>query len=1309
MAGKKKKTPKIASSKKFRSKKRSLEDFGFAAGDDSDVEEAKSRRTQKKTQGGAAKQNAVEEELQDLTRGLGEEIDALLNEEKPAVITAAEDDVPPPTNNYFEMLGEADDEDADDSLLPDPVALVEKAISADLDPSVFSGKSFPVASNVIEFCRDPDYLGFTGDLFPKQIQVLAHYFRDVCYFCSDTDYIHDVPVDDPVGDVLDRFTLLRYGVCPRCKRNRTEILQDWINDPRYEEHSDLDPNVAAKVRPVPPNEFVGVWGQRSGKSYTVGTFAFPYILHRYLALPSPTKYFRIPSNQVLEAAFVAPTLHQITKYVWTPFREAYAASPWFKEVRESLLYEGKRLGAALYREGERFLVFPGKNLAVHILAASSSGLRGGTRVFCVDGGMLVNTTRGLIPMRENLSGSSAWLHNSQHDIVRHQETGKRPVQRTILENGYSVVTTLDHRIKTLTPDLNEEWKEAADLKVGDYVAVNLGAKFPETLHLAYDPQRPVHRQLEAYKLMSRLKTFTSKQLFAETGLKGIYALTHRLIKRGMLEKVYVKGQGRGAGCVYNLTNSFDLDTIITEHENHAFKDRDICTFPDEMTVELGYLLGYYVAEGSYEKDAPEFSFSNTNESVVEHFIQCFEKVFGFTPRYSTFESSPGVTAYNVVVAYKVVKNFLRYLGMSPSSAPTKTIPWSILQSPREAVLAFLSAYIEGDGTISDKYISMGTTSRKLVQQLQLLLLNVGVLSKISRTPRDAPWYDLWSLRLRRFDSVKLAPQLSCVSKGRLFNYDIGKKFHHDYRIPYIPAFVDTSLHGGNTAKYAYVLNELNEDSYDSYALKHLSAENPQLYDKTLKLVDNGVVWLSVVGTRPLGSRPVYDLTVDSHTHAFSANGIVVHNCSLDELGWFNSTEDGKKRSGVKEGGAVFDALDNSLNTIRSRADDRRDNLGDYDVLDGHMFNISSPCTIGDPIMTRAARAPKAPRMHYTHYATWEVNPNEREDRIRERMAGDMDRFLRNWAAIPPRALSPFFQDTELVASLARKEERDESIFKYYIEQYAMEGESIVRLRPHLQNVQADPYNARILAVDNGEVNNSFALCVARYDPELDKLHYEEFVEVAPYRGRVVDLYWCYENFIVPLANSFNFLHVCFDRWNSSSAYHDLQTNQGFNASTGKDARIYTLKWPDFEAFREDLRGMNMSFPQTETEPDELLNIKDLSRRAATPRAHALLQLTTVEQFGRKVMKPDQGNDDLFRVAVLAHRFVRKNKKKYAEFSQALLRRRDNFRSVAIFRGASQRGAGGMGAFQEGTRPANARPVGLVRSRSSFSGPGRKVQ
>jgi len=148
--------------------------------------------------------------------------------------------------------------------LPDPVQLVQQAIAADLDSAVLTERSFDVANNVIEWCTNHRYLNASDPLWPRQIEMLSRFFEDVCYFCSDADYIHGVPVDDPVGDVLDRFCLLEHGVCPRCRRNRLEMLSEWQRDPRYARYHVWDPSV--KLRGVPPNEFNGIWGQRSGKS-----------------------------------------------------------------------------------------------------------------------------------------------------------------------------------------------------------------------------------------------------------------------------------------------------------------------------------------------------------------------------------------------------------------------------------------------------------------------------------------------------------------------------------------------------------------------------------------------------------------------------------------------------------------------------------------------------------------------------------------------------------------------------------------------------------------------------------------------------------------------------------------------------------------------------------------------------------------------------------------------------------------------------------------------------------------------------------
>jgi hypothetical protein len=378
-------------------------------------------------------------------------------------------------------------------------------------------------------------------------------------------------------------------------------------------------------------------------------------------------------------------------------------------------------------------------------------------------------------------------------------------------------------------------------------------------------------------------------------------------------------------------------------------------------------------------------------------------------------------------------------------------------------------------------------------------------------------------------------------------------------------------------------------------------------------------------------------------------------------------------------------------TVRSKAEIRRNALNDYNALDGYLFLISSPSSVSDPIMTQAAKAPGSPRMFYTHYKTFEMNPYLSEEFIRTQLAKSEEVFLRDFCAIPPRAASPFFSDTRLLADLSKPDDLSMKL-TYTIEQQRSKNEPIVRLCPTLHDLRPDLYTGRILVVDNGEVNNAFALCIARYSPEIDGCCIEDFIEVAPYRGHVVDLAWCYDKLIVPLVSSFKFLHVCFDRWNSAYAVQDLRTKFGL------DAQVYTLKWKDFELYRDDLRGMKVQFPEPEISPDDLLSIKEPALRSAHPRAHFQLQLTTVNQFGNKLLKPDNDNDDLFRCSVMAHRFLSKYKEEYRAFAATAARRRGIFRSVGSFRGASARGGGGNSL--ERSSGGSGRASGFVSSPSS---------
>lgn len=680
------------------------------------------------------------------------------------------------------------DEQPDESGLPDPVEMVRQAIAADLDSSVFSSQQFPEADNVIDWCRGHQWLNYETDLFARQIQVLVKFFEDACYFCSDVDYIHDVKVDDSPTDVLSHYTLLQHGICPNCKRNRTEILAEWIKDSRYGQFNRWD--ACVEPRPVPPNEFVGIWGQRSGKSITTASFIWTYILHRLLVLPSPTRYYRLATNGVLQASFVSPTRGQGKDNLWDPFLHAYDASPWFKQVAQYLKQESKRLGVMLYHRQQTFMVFPGKRIAAHVQTANNVTLRGATRCF-------------------------------------------------------------------------------------------------------------------------------------------------------------------GA---------------------------------------------------------------------------------------------------------------------------------------------------------------------------------------------------------------------------------------------------------------------------------------------------------------------------------------------VDELGHLSFTSNGTKRASVHDGTEIFTSLANSLRTIRSAAESRRVQLGDYSAIDGYMVNVSSPLDIGDPIEQRAAIAPKSFRMYCTRFPTWKVNPKENEDLIREEFAGNPVIFTRDFGAQPQRAANPFIQDEKIVD--VTTVEKSPRIFTSVIETVETDG-GVSLLRAKLSKITSDKSVPRCITVDNGERNNSFALCVARYYPEQDGMLVEELLEIAPTKEAAVDLAWCYNELVVPLVKQLHCVHVAYDRWESGYAVADLRTNYKI------DAQRYSLRWKDFELFRDDLCGMRVFTAQPEVPWKQVLTVP-LADRAQWPRAHFQAQLLTVSERAKTLSKPTNGNDDSFRTVVLAHRFISKFREAYRH-NQRVEGDRAADRPVALFFGRSNRG--------HGAGPGRSKGQGRGSGRHAAMGPG----
>ncbi len=187
--------------------------------------------------------------------------------------------------------------------------------------------------------------------------------------------------------------------------------------------------------------------------------------------------------------------------------------------------------------------------------------------------------------------------------------------------------------------------------------------------------------------------------------------------------------------------------------------------PERMNLELARWLGYLIAEGDVQANGT-IRMANVEEEIRADYIQLTQQLFGITPR-----QHQGVIQLNSVS----LLDFLKYLGFK-TGAYKKEIPWSVLQSSRESMLEFLAGYFAGDGTVNLKgRLSWTTASEILAQQLQIVLLNLGVVSRRvvtrSRAAKNQEKKAYWTITAAGADADRLASLMRILPQRKLLAYE----------------------------------------------------------------------------------------------------------------------------------------------------------------------------------------------------------------------------------------------------------------------------------------------------------------------------------------------------------------------------------------------------------------------------------------------------------------------------------------------------------------------------------------------------------
>lgn len=322
-----------------------------------------------------------------------------------------------------------------------------------------------------------------------------------------------------------------------------------------------------------------------------------------------------------------------------------------------------------------------------------------------------------------------------------------------------------------------------------------------------------------------------------------------------------------------------------------------------LEADEAYFMGLYTAEGSTESvngEARRIAITCGDEQ-----IGAFVQKLGFSKRDIHYRSVGGKSFCD-----KWLK-----LGLEVGQyAHEKTVPQVIMQSSKETVANYLSGLFDGDGTakITNGAVSLATSSLALAKQVQMLLLNFGIVAGINCknvSGKIVTFYNGFTSTMKEQYVISLAgysdifynqigfrlarkqERATLLAKKRLGSDmpNQKKKMQSLYRT------LPCGQRGHKDGVYALVSDSAQNNASEFSIQALLSSREPvtQAYADVERILDLNYFWARVRSVVDAGRQETFDLHVPT-TNAYVANGLIAHNTFEDLDLCFTVRATGKK-------------------------------------------------------------------------------------------------------------------------------------------------------------------------------------------------------------------------------------------------------------------------------------------------------------------------------------------------------------------------------------------------------------------------------
>ncbi|RKY57589.1 MAG: DNA mismatch repair protein MutS [Candidatus Latescibacterota bacterium] len=310
--------------------------------------------------------------------------------------------------------------------------------------------------------------------------------------------------------------------------------------------------------------------------------------------------------------------------------------------------------------------------------------------------------------------------------------------------------------------------------------------------------------------------------------------------------------------------------------------------PRKLDEDLAYVLGLLVGDGTLTYRNSVYLCTG-DPFIAEEFKRIVRKLFGY-------EVKCKANGVDYFITSRQIRVFLENLGLGYVRAHEKSVPKSVMRAPKHIVKAFLQGLFDTDGFVENRYgnVRLSTSSPRLAKEVQLLLLNLGIIASLHVKKTSArPSY---RLSIDGEDAIAFHRTVGFRLPRKRKRMDLAsdKRMPNVGGIPYLEGVLKEVQRRIVAVKDKPVALKRNK-SVNSIFYTYIPNGRNISYDKLDELItycrQNGIdcpelealssrrYFYDRVAKVEQGEAEVYDLSVPGD-HAYVADGFVSHNSTF---------------------------------------------------------------------------------------------------------------------------------------------------------------------------------------------------------------------------------------------------------------------------------------------------------------------------------------------------------------------------------------------------------------------------------------------